>query len=125
MILLVNITYEPGHSQAPHDRQLAAAGAVLFQGLLHSQEGGDPLSKNTLASVLRGLELAADKWTGYYELDSRSVRPPLPAKGHDLFGNGILAMSAASSSEYLLRDDMALTMETLMVIDHRPIQNCS
>ncbi|KAK8052801.1 transcriptional regulator [Apiospora saccharicola] len=107
VILLVNITYEPGHERAPQDRQLAAEGAVLFKRLLHHKKGdGDTSSKNTLASVLRGLELAADKWTGYYELDPLSVRPPLPAKGYDLFGNGILTMPASSmSTSDFLRED--------------------
>ncbi|KAK8131469.1 fungal-specific transcription factor domain-containing protein [Apiospora sp. TS-2023a] len=100
VILLVNITYEPGHERAPQDRQLAAEGAALFRGfsLLRNKKGGGDTSNNTLASVLRGLELAADKWTGYYELDPLSVRPPLPAKGYDLFGNGILTMPTSSTS---------------------------
>ncbi|KAK7932366.1 hypothetical protein PG985_003078 [Apiospora marii] len=126
VILLVNITYEPGHPRAPHDRQLAADGAALFQqGLLLRRKGGDDekSSANTLASVLRGLELAADKWTDYYVLDPLSVRPPLPAKGHDLFGNGILAMPAGASSLDLVRDDEAASTELVMVSGYRPIPN--
>ncbi|KAK8044699.1 fusaridione A cluster transcription factor fsdR [Apiospora rasikravindrae] len=95
VILLVNITYEPGHERASQDRQLAAAGAAFLKGVL--VEKGDTASTG-LISVLRGLELAADKWTGYHALDPLSVRPPLPAKGHDLFGNGILMMALASPS---------------------------
>ncbi|KAK8069135.1 hypothetical protein PG994_005751 [Apiospora phragmitis] len=104
VILLVNITYEPGHAQASQDRQLAAEGDTLLKSILNKK--GDTSSKG-LAPVLRGLELAADKWTGYYELDPLSIRPPLPATAHDLFGNGILTMAASSSA--FLQDDAAST----------------
>ncbi|KAK7943736.1 transcriptional regulator [Apiospora aurea] len=100
VILLVNITYEPGHERASQDRQLAATGAAFLKGAL--AEKGDTASMG-LIGVLRGLELAADKWTGYYAMDPLSLRPPLPAKGHDSFGNGILMMGASSPpSESLL-----------------------
>lgn len=124
VILLVNITYEPGHERAPQDRQLAAEGAALFQGLLHQTKGGGgDTAMTTLTSVLCGLELAADKWTGYYDSDPLSVRGPLPAKGYDLFGNGILTMPASTSSSGSPWDESTST-ESLVVSDNRQEQTC-
>ncbi|KAK8085260.1 fungal specific transcription factor domain-containing protein [Apiospora hydei] len=114
VIMLVNITYEPGHERALQDRQLAATGAAFLKAVLAGK--GDTASMG-LISVLRGLELAADKWTGYYAMDPSSLRPPLPAKGHDLFGNGILMMGASSSSSDSLLGGTAST-ESLIVSDN-------
>ncbi|KAK8120744.1 hypothetical protein PG999_004864 [Apiospora kogelbergensis] len=85
VILLVNITYEPGHALVTKDRQLAAEGAALFKGILNTK--GDTTIKG-LVSVLRGLELAADKWTGYYELDPLLIQPPCLRRGTTCSGTG-------------------------------------
>ncbi|KAK7975666.1 hypothetical protein PG989_014129 [Apiospora arundinis] len=120
VILLVNITYEPGHKLAVRDRQLAAEAAVILKSTMSAK---DETASAALVNILRGLELAADKWTGYYELDPTSIQPPPPAKGYDLFGNGIVMMaasgSASSSSDPPLLDESATGLFTLSDIDGR------